>query len=274
MSATTWTFEDRVWKEAQAWAGMGYTPIPLRWYSKRPVVKWSELCAGGIDECMIDYWFKGIRRNLGVMLTGDLVVVDFDRPARYVAWATTHSLPTRTVKTNRGWHVYVRVAHKPVTTMSMDGGEIKATGYVVVPPSLHPSGKPYRTVVDAPIAMIESLSAIGIYGREPILPPHGDWTALSYEGPSVVHLIKDEVGIVEYLSRITDGFCYHGNALFCRCPFHDDHEPSLMVVPEEQRCFCFSPRCQAHRQMDVINVCALWLGLTNTEAIRYLSQEV
>lgn len=261
---------------ARRWYGMGVMPIPLRWYSKMPVVKWGSFCPGDIQADMVDCWFKGVRRNLGLLLTGDLTVVDFDRPACYIAWATAHSLSTLTAKTHRGWHVYLRVKDKPAATMRMDGGEIKATGYVVAPPSYHPSGSQYRIVIDAPILEVDALPVIGIEPLEPILPPKGGWGSTSEygeDGEDIVHQIKREVDIAGYLGRITT-FARQGGYLMCRCPFHDDHTPSMMVVPEEQRCFCFNPQCVAHRQLDVIDVCALWLGITNSEAIRYLSQEV
>lgn len=95
-------------------------------------------------------------RNVGVVtgaVSHNLVVLDFDDAVAYDT--ACDKLPwlaeTLHVSTGRGHHVYLNSQQDPGPTFSMklDGAEgvhhIKANGgYVVAPPSIHPSGAVYK----------------------------------------------------------------------------------------------------------------------------------
>lgn len=133
-------------------ARRGFHLLPLKPKSKIP---YFELLPGNSWKAFRDYrasveqvnsWFKYDKDiNLG-LITGietepnfSLIVVDFDIEPEI-------GLPiTPIVKTSRGIHAYFKcrtdklpAAHKTAR------GEIKTNGYVVAPPSIHPSGDHYQ----------------------------------------------------------------------------------------------------------------------------------
>ena len=115
---------------------------------------WSSLARRRATPAEIKAWHDiDPQTNVGVILgqpSGGLVVADFDRRPRCV----THP-PTPVVSTGRGWHAYLRAACK-VATRGYPWGELRGDGsYVVLPDSVHPSGKPYAYVItldEVPIA--------------------------------------------------------------------------------------------------------------------------
>ena len=66
---------------------------------------------------------------------------------------------THVVATHDGYHIYFYVP-KPMQFKGklISGIDIKHKGYVVLPPSIHPSGTPYKIVNDvAPVDLPEDL---------------------------------------------------------------------------------------------------------------------
>jgi len=268
--------ESDIVAQALEWWNMGITPVPLIWKSKRSLVKWRKLVDSLPPKPVIKLWFKGKQRNLGILLSNGLTVLDFDTTHHYVSWRTSlcPAAQSYTVKTARGWHVYVWLDDPPERTGHMVGGDVKATGYVVAPPSTHVTGRQYSVAIDGKILRFESLSKLGIDYRV-----GGEYEYNTrmpegiYEGAGVVSRIKFTIGVVEYLSRVTEIYQVRGN-IMARCPFHNDRNPSMLVVPDEGRTFCFNPACRAHKRMDVIDLCAMHREISNSEAIRLLAQEL
>jgi hypothetical protein len=97
------------------------------------------------------WWDRWPNANLGVVTgcVSGLVVLDLDGPEA-VAYAKRHGVPlTPTVATGKGWHIYFQYPGQPVqNAASLDGVkglDVRANGgYVVAPPSIHPSGRQYR----------------------------------------------------------------------------------------------------------------------------------
>jgi hypothetical protein len=128
----------------------GLCVIPLKWKDKAPAIPWAEYQARRPDASELVEWFEGQRRNIGIVcgrVSGNLVVIDFDNEATYKEFAEKYpNIVNRTwvAQTGRGYHVYLRTK-EPVRTHPRNGVDIKGEGsYVVAPPSLHPSGRPYR----------------------------------------------------------------------------------------------------------------------------------
>ena len=157
----------------------GLALLPLQPGQKRPHVdvlkevhgtpKWGGLRRRPASKPEIHAWFDADpATGLGI-LTGDasggLVVADLDgEPAgiRHPA--------TPTVKTGRGRHLYLRSA-SPVRCRPMSFGDLKGEGgYVVAPPSRHPSGTAYAWEVglDAELADLESVELPAV---SPSTPP-------------------------------------------------------------------------------------------------------
>lgn len=267
-------FRNDVLEEAVRWHGMGVVPIPLVYRDKRAAIPWRHLTDVHPPLDMVKYWFTR-PRNLGVLMGGGLTVVDFDNPLAYLRWRKRCDCDSYTVRTRRGYHVYLWLDKPLGATVKIEDGEIKGNGYVVAPPSFHPSGVQYHTVCRSAIARIANLDEVGLHCQPPTIeefdaPVPGSWDD---DDTSVVRLIRSSISIVSFLDRLTQ-VTRRGDAWICRCPFHDDRHPSMLILPREGRCFCFSPGCVAHRPLDVIGVCAHWMHLSNGEAIRFLSTEV
>lgn len=128
----------------QLYQRLGLTPIPLKPRSKEPLVKWGTRWNPTSEE--LERWAARPSINWGVRCGESLAVLDFDSEDAYYEFVKEHRLPPDcpVVRTARGFHVWLR-PQKPIRTQRLDGVEIKCLGsYVVAPPSIHPSGAPYR----------------------------------------------------------------------------------------------------------------------------------
>lgn len=103
---------------------------------------WKPLAARRATKGEIREWFEADPDiNLGIFCgtpSNGLVVADFDAGPCPVALP-----PTPTATTGRGEHVYLHSTALD-RTLKLPQGDLKATGYVVAPPSLHPSGSRYE----------------------------------------------------------------------------------------------------------------------------------
>jgi len=99
------------------------------------------------------------------------VVLDFDSHDKFLKYCTLlqdkYQIDlfsyTRTVTTARGNHIYFRL-NTLIKSLKFPELDIKAEGgYVMAPPSIHPSGIEYKfSNPDVPIRQIESFEAVGI----------------------------------------------------------------------------------------------------------------
>ena len=152
----------------------GLGVIPLGFQSKRPAIdSWKKFQTRRADASELFEWFgNGQAANLGIVcgwVSGDgdgksLVVLDFDSSEAYRRWATANQAlvnSTWVVKTASGYHVFLRLPG-PVKTGKMPGGDIKGEGgYVVAPPSVHPSGAAYTWAnKPAGIATVANLAGL------------------------------------------------------------------------------------------------------------------
>ncbi len=271
---------DSVLATAMHWQHLGVAPIPVRPKSKTPAIPWKHLQFTLPTRRQVRRWFGRGRKNLG-LLTGvasdNLVVLDFDLPLQYHKWTTAHpeNATTHTVATRRGYHVYFRLEELPCRSLSMMGGagEVKSSGYVLAPPSTHPSGVPYRALNAPRIALRASLDELGISvypkgdkHRSELPEGHRAQSVMPGDGP--VAYIKATYPITDYLERFS-ALHHSGGAFFmCCCPLHDDRRPSMWVNAKLGVCRCFKHGCAgAERVMDVISLHARLRGISNTEAI-------
>lgn len=114
-----------------------------------------------------------------------LIVLDVDGEAgsaAALALTRKHGRPAKapspTVRTGRGWHKYYRAARGARYRNPAKGVDAKHRGYVLVPPSLHPSGKVYQWHAEAepwevsPPPLTEAWEALLSSPREsPVSPP-------------------------------------------------------------------------------------------------------
>lgn len=148
---------------ALAWLDRGFPVLPLQPRGKIPL---GALVPHGcrdasVDPAVIcDWWRRAPRANIGLALGGGRFVVDLDGPGA-VSWFANScgrqggAPRTLTVRTARGWHLYFESA-APVPCSAgriATGIDVRAVGgYVVAPPSEHPTGSTYILARDLPIA--------------------------------------------------------------------------------------------------------------------------
>jgi len=148
---------------------LGLRPIPLR--GKVANYHWKSFVL--TQSNMESYITPGT--NWGIR-TGQIPIgtyfyaVDIDDKLLLSRFMELNPLPEKApiVSTGRGFHIYLSWG-MPAETRHSPGLDIIANGYVVVPPSVHPSGKIYRFIV--PLGShIPMLNPRSIYWPLPTLP--------------------------------------------------------------------------------------------------------
>jgi len=264
----------------------GYAVFPVDRQTKKPLVRWSEYQKRLPTKREFERWFKMWPKcNLGLITGywGNRVVFDFDEKDAFTQWAaTTDFPPTLLIGTSRGFHVHFTVAGgagKSFIAKHPHGDklEVKALGnFVVVPPSIHASGKPYLVLsamddVYSPAAIPSVDSVLGEFRRPVppqlplILPPKPTNGRLTKTAA-----IKATFRI-ENLVKETEKADGRGRIL-AKCPIHghDDTHRSFWFHPVDQVCAC--SKCTGQGTWDVINLYAAIHGLTNAQAIDELYQ--
>ena len=161
--------------DALAYAAREWSILPVGADKKPAIRKWKRWQSEPADEKQLRKWFNKVGlHGMAVVcgpVSGGLVVRDFDTMDAYNRWAREHielagQLPT--VATARGRHVYFRNSLDRIITVESNGeheGELRGAGYVLLPPSRHPSGATYRWTValpEGPIRHVEDPAAAGL----------------------------------------------------------------------------------------------------------------
>lgn len=270
--------------EALKWYDLGVTPIPCRYRSKQPVTKWGVWVDQLPPLPLIHEWFCGLR-NIAIILPSNLAILDFDIPGYYHRWrATKPSIAqTYTVKSRRGYHVYLWM-NEIVTTSAMDGGDILGAGHMnTVPPSVHESGHTYQASNDREILHIDAFAETGITAVEreqtSIITEQTEsnvhvWlpTANEWQTNNAVESIKSSIDMFRILSHLGVNPPSNQKSFVMCCPFHEDRNPSFQVWRDGA--YCHSTSCRAHKGVDVIDLASLWWGVNTRTAVSMLMQLV
>jgi hypothetical protein len=274
-------------KTALEWLNRGIAVIPIQYKDKRPALSsWREYQDRLPTQDELYQWFFHKFRNLAVV-TGwqNLVVIDFDSLASYAEWykwteennKLVGSVSYR-VLTARGVHVYVKLAG--AKNCKFEGGDIKASGgYVLAPPSIHPSGSTYKALDPrAPIVEVESLEAVLPWKVERdteqpstlIFKPLDAWEAASRPmgEMGMIETVKQSVSILDLLPGATPSDTTGRWYKVC-CPFHDDQKPSMWIDTLRGLAGCQS--CH-FKPMDVIDLYAALHRLGLKEAALELAR--
>jgi hypothetical protein len=176
----------------------GLAVFPCRPQGKEPMTPHG-LKDASTDRDMVEHWWhRAPDANIGIA-TGaisDIVVIDVDGldaeeelrklEAEYIALpATVESI------TARGRHLFFRYPQREIRNSAgklAKGVDIRGTGgYVVAPPSVHPSGKRYWWSVDsanafaaAPGWLLDKICEPA--GKTRSITPPTDWRALIHDG--------------------------------------------------------------------------------------------
>jgi len=165
----------------RAW---GLCLIPIAPRAKNPLVKWQQYQHRKPTETELSTWFSSNSSNIAIVcgaISGNLVVTDIEKENQDLYIAISEYCQERfgkkideltpVVKTGGGgYHIYWRVKNLP--QLYHPAGEERKHipdiqsegGYVLAPPSIHPSGNPYRLLNPGitGIYTIQSLSDLAI----------------------------------------------------------------------------------------------------------------
>ncbi len=157
---------------ALAYAAQGLPVFPCNPLNKRPLTKHGFQDSSRDADIVAQWWKQWPTAMIG-MPTGEasgIWVLDVDDPKAFEAAAPALP-PTRKVMTGKGYHLHfandpeVRNAQRHGARgwpfPELPGAEVRGEGgYVIVPPSVHPSGKAYTWAnndlpVSAPVSLLE-----------------------------------------------------------------------------------------------------------------------
>lgn len=151
---------------ARYYVGKGLSVIPLKVTDKTPAVKtWKEYQNTIASDETLQKWFgDGKHHNIGI-ITGSisgLAVVDYDSKEALEFRKKKNLLKTPLVKTNKGYHGYYAYPEGGARNFQkrddLPGIDLRAEGgYVVAPPSVHPSGHKYYWL---PTATLEDFELV------------------------------------------------------------------------------------------------------------------
>ncbi|GGJ03049.1 hypothetical protein GCM10010885_10420 [Alicyclobacillus cellulosilyticus] len=163
---------DTTFLPAVQYAQRGLSVIPVEPRGKRPLLQWRPFQTHAPTPEQVERWARQWPECNWAIVTGavsGVVVLDLDSPEA-VHEAKRRGLPRAPVVfTGKGYHLYFAHPGYNVanTVRVLPGADIRADGgYVVVPPSVHPSGHVYawirgRSILDLnPPPMPEWLHAL------------------------------------------------------------------------------------------------------------------
>jgi len=195
--------------------------------------------------------------------------VDFDERETYYHWFSKSAGGTGnytwTVETGRGVHVWFELTGdtgKSRMYTHPDGFEVLLRakgGYCIAPPSIHWTGKRYKTLIKAQPLEVDAV-------------PLDGWTEKALQAqPAKVKPVTPRMhpsirmeDIIEPIGRPSGRGSYKA-----RCPFHQDDHPSAWVNVEQQRFGCNA--CWPGKWWDVVNLYAMIEGISNNEAYKQLA---
>jgi P4 family phage/plasmid primase-like protien len=190
-----------VYEAALKYIERGWHVLPVLSGGKRPLLS-NGFHGSSTDPAQIKEWFDGTDHNIGVRC-GDaskLLVLDFDEDkmdddARAFMASVQSLSNTYVVKSGRdggGTHYYFNLPKDVDLPGKLYSGiDVKSDGYVVAPPSLHSSGRPYTVANDKPVTdlpkwvferLVESVSGPATKSFERKAPHRAGRTVYDGEG--------------------------------------------------------------------------------------------
>lgn len=148
-----------MWNLLKAWAvfyaRLGYPVFPVAFRGKRPE---GRLVPQGLKEATLDkekiiLWWGKEPLSIGIVPPEEVLVLDIDEPGVDLDLERRYPLLRLAPKSRSGKggsHLYLRVGGEVLSKLrprvkALPGVDLRGLGrsYLVAPPSLHPSGKPY-----------------------------------------------------------------------------------------------------------------------------------
>jgi len=214
------------------YADSGISVIPLMRRDKKPAIEWRPFQRQRASPDQLTGWFNSGVLNVGIVggaISGDLTIIDFDSHDAYDWWIDLDMerwlLPC--VTTAHGKHVYIRLqqwpGNKRDTKRRIDiRGE---GGYVVAPPSIHPSGAEYKWTMGGThkIPTFGSLADVGLdYLVKPVPEPQ------TYCPPSLAGAVP--YSILPFVRLGTMVGNRDRKAYWCAMQCKDAHVPQTLAI--------------------------------------------
>lgn len=187
------------YEAARSYLSMGLHPIPAE--GKRPIVDWKLYQAEAPHADAVDSWWdRWPDANVGLVVGRGIIVVDLDGDgAEGLLHNAYVALPKDAprVRTGNGYHVYLSVDEQVgdrIGLLTAPGGgkpqvDVRGIGFVVAPPSRHPSGRQYEWVTPftgqiprAPDALMRLLRAPKPQAAQAPSPDARGWVASALRG--------------------------------------------------------------------------------------------
>ena len=202
------------YRAALAYAELGLSVLPCT--GKTPALPyWRPLQTHAATPTAITRWYQsGLLTNVGIIcgkVSGGLVVIDLDGTLAVEAFQVRFPqfLNTYTVTSGsgHGLHLYFECDPVPPTTRVVGtpygNVELRADGcYVVAPPSIHPSGRPYSIFNAAAIMRPETLRPVVEWIKALMREKHGGTLPPPANAGQIVH--KTAYGVAALRGEAAD----------------------------------------------------------------------
>ena len=148
---------------AKAYLKLGWNIIPINKSTKRPLIKWEQFQKERVTEELLNEWYKKYPNANLAVITGkvsNLIVIDIDsiegREAYIAQFGEIHDTIAQTTGKSGGLHLFFKhpgdIDYGNRAQLIKDVDVRADGGYVIISPSIHPTGVPYTWVID-PIDM-------------------------------------------------------------------------------------------------------------------------
>ncbi len=164
--------------------------------AKSPYTRHGHLEATDDPETIIAWWMRWPEALIGAPVPDRLVAIDVDprnggsiSALEVLAGPLPATLTVWSGRNDGGQHLYYRRPTEPLTGKNLpEGIDLKASGYLILPPSIHPaSGMPYRWEVRDPALLTSSLLAL--LRQTPVSRYLGGKTASTNSGGPLIRLV-------------------------------------------------------------------------------------
>jgi hypothetical protein len=235
---------------ALAYADRGWHVHPLQDGAKQPVTRNGKNDATSDLATVLNWWQAGAKvqsYNIGINChESGLVVLDIDPRnggSETLAWASNRlgKLPATVTAITGGDGLHYYFKHPGVTLRGKAGNgiDVKDYGYVLAPPSLHPSGEHYIWAVGKGPDDIELATLPDLWLKNLTVP---DLAPRQRAEPGMHNDPLRRIPATVYVEKLTGNEDVGG---FVTCPFHgggNERTPSLKCTGDLWACYaCEAP---------------------------------
>lgn len=187
-------------------------------------------------------------------------------------------------------HVYLQSTTEISTRMRVnDTIDVKANGYVLAPPTIHPDGEAYYVHQYGPIVAIGSLTEVLDVDykatiQQSEIEKQRELDPLFTPKNTIYHGIIQDIKIMLPILTLANRYTQMRSSSDCgrwwvgRCPHpeHFDRKPSFKIDAVNNQASCWKSSCALHepRGLDVIDLFARLRGIRMKDAIIALGMQL